>query len=225
MNIDWTVAFGVFLVFVIWAFAFYGQLFVAEEDSLASAMEKISDSLLDNLTVSVHSMPIKVNYSNVSVSNAVLYFEYRWPFGKNTTKIYKGSDSQTCNITGNKVYWQSDMDAFLNYFRMEYSEQKANLSCTGGFSVVNETQVVPFAAEEQEKISLAKINEMNATNYSSFKSILGILRDFNITIKNSSATIMSYGLPPPGVSNVFSKKVMRRLEDRDENITIVFLTW
>jgi hypothetical protein len=225
VNIDWVVAMGVFLVFTVWAFAFYSQVFSAEGESVSEALDLISDKIVENLTVRVHYVPVIANVSNISLSSKVLYFEYRWPFGKNTTKILKDGVSQTCNITGNRIYWQSSLAAFRNYFTMKYSEQEANLSCTGGFSVVNETQVIPFAAEEGEEISRARINSMGETSYSVFKSNLGISRDFNVTIENSSATLLSYGLPPPRATDVFSKAVRRQLEETGENITLRFLVW
>ena len=225
MNLDWIVAIGVFLLFVVWAFASYNQLFVIQQESPGEALEIISEKVLENLTVPVHTIPLKVNHSNVSIRDAVMWFEYRWPFGLNTTKIYKGISSKSCNITGNKVYWKSDLDAEANYFRMKYSAQAANLSCTGGFSVVNEIQVVLFAVEEREDISRARMNHMNNTNYSVFRDRLGIARDFNVTIQNGSTVLVSYGLPPPGFGDVFSKSFLRRLEETDENITIRFLTW
>lgn len=225
MNIDWIVAIGIFLTFTVWAFTFYGQLFTVEQQSVGDVLEIMAEKVMENLTVKVHSIPVNVNYSNVSVSNAILYFEYRWPFGENSTKVYLGSSSKTCNISNNRVYWQSDLGAYVNSFRMKYSEQKANLSCTGGFTVVNETQVIPLAIEETKQVSNARISEMNATNYSVFKAFLGINRDFNITIENASVTLLSYGLMPPRATDVFSQKMSSKLEETEENITIRFLTW
>lgn len=225
MNIDWVVAIGLFLLFVLWGFAFYGQLFTVEQEDVGEALELISEKVLDNLTVTIHSVPLKANVSNVSETDKVLFFEFRWAFGKNTTQILKGGNNQSCNITGNTIYWQSGLEANVNYFTMRYSEQEVPLRCTGGFSVVNETQVVPFAIEEQEQISLARINNMNDTNYSVFKNQLGITRDFNITISNATSTLVSYGILPPRQSNVFSKRVLGKLEETEENITIRFLTW
>lgn len=229
MNIDWAVAIGVFLIFAVGAFAFYSQLFAGERETVAEAMEIISEKVMDNLTVRVHSIPVNVNVSNESVSNKVLYFEYRWPFGKNSTKIVLAGVNQSCNITGNTIYWRSSLNAFVNYFRMRYSEQDTGPYCTGGFSVVNETQVIPFAAEEGERVSLARISGMNATNYSVFKAALGIGRDFNITIQNvtagESVTLLSYGLQPPKATDVFAKTILGRLEETGTNITVRFLTW
>ena len=224
VNVDWIVAIGLFLVFIVWSFSYYAQLFAVEGD-VVEAMELISERVLANLTVKVHSIPFIANISNVSVSNAVLYFEYRWPFGKNTTKMVKDGSSQTCNITGNVIYWRSNLAANNNYFTMKYSDQNANLSCSGGFTVVNETQVIPFAVEEGSQISRARINGMNATNYSDFKAFLGLTRDFNITIENATQTILSYGLQPPEGTDVFSKSILGRLEDTEENVTIRFLAW
>lgn len=224
MNIDWAVAIAAFLLFVVWAMAFFANMVTVDEESPIEALEFISEKVIENLTVKVHSMPVKVNYSNESASNVVLYFEYRWPFGKETTKVYKDGVSQTCNITGNRLYWQSDLDAFVNHFTVKYSEQDASLFCTGGFTVVNETQVIPFVAEEGEEISLASIINMNATNYSVFKSRLEITRDFNITIENAS-TVVSYGLQPPKATDTFSKGITSTLEETDGNITIRLLTW
>ena len=66
---------------------------------------------------------------------------------------------------------------------------------------------------------------MNSTNYSIFKSYLGLDRDFNITIENSSATVISYGSQPPRQTDVFAKRVLGAMEETGENVTITFLTW
>jgi len=224
MNLDWAIAIGVFLIFVTWSFVFYTQTFEIGEATAKEALEQISDKVLDNLTIEVYSMPVMFNAPEDD-PNVVLFFEYRWPFGKNTTKVFSGSSSQTCNITDNTIYWQSSVSAGNNYFTVKFSEQKADLFCTGGFSVVNETQVIPFSTEKQFRISLARVLNMNATNYSVFKSEQVINRDFNITIENASGTVISYGLPPPPISNVFSKRILGIMEETGGNLTIRVLTW
>lgn len=225
MEIDWVVAIGVFLIFVAWGFAFYFQITSVRPESPGAALETVSERVLGNISVRVHSVPIIANVSNVSVSGKVLFFEYRWPFGKNSSKIYKGSIPQICNITNNTVYWRSDIVAWNNRFRLAYSEQNASLNCTGGFEVVNESRAVPFSIEESSRISRARLSGMNRTNYSVFKSFLGISRDFNITIENSSATVLSYGLQPPRQTDVFAKRILGIMEETGENLTITFLTW
>ena len=108
---------------------------------------------------------------------------------------------------------------------MKYSEQDVALRCKGDFAIVNETPVIPFAIEEKEEISWARVSGMNDTNYSVFKARLGIIRDFNITIENSSSVKLSYGLNSPRATDTFSKKLLRNLEETGEQITIRILTW
>ena len=225
MNIDSVVAMMVFILFVIWAFAFYSQLFFVETENLDGALEGITERILDNLSVTVHVVPVLVNISNVTVSNAVLYTDYIWPFGKNTTTVSYRGVSQSCNITGSTLYWQSDLEALMNEMFFTYSDQDTSLVCTGGFTVVNETQVIPLAAQVEEQIARTQLNGMNATNYSVFKNQLGISRDFNITIENTTHTLLSYGLQPPRVTTVLAKQLFRNMEDTKENITIRILTW
>lgn len=224
MDVDWAIALGIFLIFISWAFVFYTQVFTIGEATAESALDAIADKLMDNLSVGVEVIPVVFTADDAD-SDKVLYFEYRWPFGKNTTKVFMDGTSQSCNITGDTLYWQSSVSAEKNYFSVQYADQAANLSCTGGFSVVNETQVIPFSAETTSKISLAHINAMNATAYDTFRDQLDIERDFNITIENASGSVVSYGLQPPLFSNVFSKLLLRDLEETNGNVTIRILTW
>lgn len=225
MNIDWPIALGVFLLMVSWAFVFYTDLFAAGEVAVPDALEVIADRVMENLSVRIASVPIRANISNVTLTNKVLTFTFQWPYGKNATKVFKDGVQQSCNITGDTLYWQSTLARGVNYFTMTFADQNVSQVCTGGFTVVNQTQVIPFAVEEGSGLSYARIKAMNATAYADYKAQLDLNRDFNVTITNDTGTVVSYGQPPPRQSDVFSKKILSVLEETGGNITIRFLTW
>lgn len=223
MNIDWAVAISVFLLFFVWSFFFYTNIYTMDQD-ITSSLESISDSVLENLTVKVHTMNVKV-YSQSDQTDIIMSTEYIWPFGKNTTKVYLDSEEKECIISNDMIFWQSDLSRGYNYFDVKYSEQDSNMSCSGNFSQPAQDNFFMYSAEEVEQISLARLNQMLSSDYQEFKSGLGITKDFNVSTETYSGNKTSYGIPPPKASNVYSKKVLRVLEETQEQITIHFLTW
>ncbi|MBI4182263.1 MAG: exosortase/archaeosortase family protein [Candidatus Aenigmarchaeota archaeon] len=222
-GIDFAVAIGVFLLFVTWAFVLYQESVPIAEETAREALDQIADLVLDNLTVDTRSLPARFGYANSTT--VVLYLDYRWPFGQNTTAVlFKGS-SQACNITDNRLYWQSVVSPGDNYFTVTFSEQGGNLRCAGGFSTAGAQPATGYAAERGEAVSLDRILHLNATNYTAFRSRLGITRNFNLTISNSSGTVLSYGLRPPPASDVFARTLLHELEETGGNLTLRVLVW
>lgn len=224
MNLDWVIAMGVFLAFAAWAFALYADLVAVDPQPPEAALELVADRVLDNLTVLVHELPVNVNYSNASASGVVLYVDYRWPFGKNGTRVLKSGSAQDCNLTGDRLVWRSDLTPDVNSFVIRYADRGASLACTGTFAVVNETQAFPFAVQQSMALSHARMIDLARVNLSLFKAQNRLERDFNITIENGSV-LLSYGLPPPPAGDVFARTRHSRVEETGGNATVRILVW
>lgn len=226
MNIDWLIAIVVFLGFVTWAFGYYMTFFNVGGTSLEDMAYDISDKVLDFLTIDVYEVPIKVD-SSQNISGQVLYFSFTWPDDtKNSTRIVSGIMSFGCNITGNTVYWSPDLEEGENYFFMRFKNQSMDLFCvddTVNITDENRTQVIPWVMERKKLVSQERIDEMNSTDYFTFKNIIGVSRDFRIEIENGLN--MSYGLSVPEFSNVYVKETWNKIEEYDKKIKIRVLVW
>ncbi len=225
MEIDWVIAVALFIIFVTWAFGYYASLYSFRTDSLKSIAEVINDKIIGFLTLEVETVPIK--YSAVTPSERViLYFEHKWPFGKNTTKIFsQDSVELPCYIENITVFFQTNLTSGDNIFNMVYKDENiTEVKCSGAFFRENETRVIPISAVRESISSQEKINEMTNMSYEDFKGSLNILRDFRVEIEKGNENI-TFGLLPPPVLNVFVKETLTELEETGEDIKIRVLVW
>ncbi len=224
MRIDWIVAIGVFLVFIGAGFQYYSNLFQSRAQPMELVVGDISDRVTDFLKTDVYEVPIKVN-SPVAKSD-VLYFDYTWPSegAKNSTKILQDSASKDCIISGSTLYFQTDLNVGENFFTMRYSDKNVSMNCSGTFGTGNSNQTIPWAGVKRNMISQSNIDEMNATDYTTFKNNQGINRDFRVNV-NVSGSVNYYGLNPPSATNVYVRETRWALEETDEEVIIRILSW
>lgn len=224
MRIDWVVAIGVFLVFIGTAFQYYSNLFQSRAQPMGVVVGDISDRVTDFLLTDVYEVSVKV--SSPEAKSDVLYFDYTWPSegAKNSTRILQDSTSKDCIISGSTLYFQTDLSVGENFFTMKFSNKNVSMNCSGTFGTGNSNQTIPWAGVKKKMISQSKIDEMNATSYTTFKDDLGINRDFRVGM-NVNGTITSYGLNPPNATNVYVKETRWALEETDEEVIIRVLAW
>ena len=224
MRIDWIIALGVFLVFVGTGFQYYLNLFQTTSDPMELVIGDISDKIINFLKTDVYEVPIKVN--SAETRSDVLHFDYTWlsEGAKNSSRILQDGTRLNCNITGSTIYWQANLEAGDNYFKLRFSDKNASMNCTDVFSIDNANKTIPWAAVKREMISQSKIDEMNSTDYTTFKSGLGINRDFRVSV-NVSGTVTNYGLNPPNATNVYVKETRWALEETDDEVIIRVLAW
>jgi hypothetical protein len=224
INVDWVVAIAVFLVFFAWAFTLYIDTFTEMDIDVEAATSDVSEKVLNYVVIDVHKAPVKVSSSGAT--DAVLYANFTWSFGRNSTKVIKGGSLQNCQLVGDSVFWQSDLESGDNYFYIRFMNMNTSLNCNSSFTIENESLLVPWAQETEKMVSLAKFNEMDSMSYSEFKTSQGIARDFNATLFNSTGgVISSVGLPPPILSDVYATNLKHTLEETEEDVSVRILVW
>jgi hypothetical protein len=137
--------------------------------------------------------------------------------------VYDSGGTQlACNITGSRLYWQSDAVAGANYFTMTYSDKDVTLNCTGGDlgNPINKT--IPRSAVGKSKVSQEKISDMTGTDYMAFRDNLGIDRDIRVEM-NVSDSVTVYGLPTPNATSVYAKTTRHATEDGQQAEMIVMV--
>lgn len=220
IEIDAIIGIIIFLSFLTWGFFFYNTLTAEESYPLTEVSSDINDKIIEYLMVDVTTLPMEYTAPNTT-NDAVLYLNYIWPSGtKNSTKIFAGTTQLSCQFVGNTLYWQADVtNESSNYFTMRYSTQDKDLQCNSTFTIEDESQVIPFAGETRKMISLANINTMKGTGYSTFKNSLGIDRNFLIEF-NISGTLSTYGESLPVASDVISHKTSNVIEESNARVDI-----
>lgn len=223
VSVDWAIGIGVFLIFVAISFSYYSAAFPPGDGMLEDVSGYVVDQILDEIKVDVYDVPIRFN-SPGSATDQVFFFNYTWPYGKNTTKIYSGSTSLPCYISGDVVYWKADVSAGYNYFKMRYSNQSVAMRCTSSLTLTQLNKTAPWAEEHQRMFSQTQIDTMTGTGYGAFSDSLDLNMDFRIYI-NESGTVTQYGKTPPNATSV---RVMRRwgvMEDTGNDVEVRLLVW
>lgn len=214
MEIDWIVSVVVFLMFLIAAFSYYFSLY-PELSILKYKTDIIAEKLINFLKPEGYRVPIE--YISETAGNRLIYFYFKWPFGKQTTRIYSGSSRLPCQIMADRVYFQANVVEGKNYFTMRFSDENTT-GCNANLSLSNITMAKALAMEREDLISESRLNEMFSMEYEKFNSFLGIEGDFRIEIDGNV-----YG-PNPSESAV-GKEFSGRIRETGKNIEIRILAW
>jgi len=225
MDIDWPVALGILLVFISWALVLFGQAYTFQPIPLSVTAGDVNEKILDFLTVDVFEVPVNYTAATVDASK-VLYLDVVWPEGTtNSTKFFKDSVLQPCQLSGSRAYWLTSVtNATPNYFRMRITDQPQNQNCSGSFTTGNASQTIPNALEKLTMITNQKVSEVTAKAYDAFRSNISVNRDFRIEF-NISGTLTTFGPSLPNASDVSSKETVTRVEDTDQNAIITVFVW
>ena len=224
MEIDWIIAVGLFLVFVTWAFGYYSSLFAVKQEPLKTIAASIGDRVVDFLSFQVETVPIKYN-SLTDEPRKVLYIEHKWPFGKNTTRLFSDSSEElTCYIENSTMFFEAVLSAGDNFFEMVYKDEGTGLNCNDQFNRENESQATPLVGKRQLLVSQARINQMGNMSYEEFKDGLNIGRDFRVELETMPENI-TFGLAPPPFTNVFVRETLSMIQDSEEGVKIRVLVW
>jgi len=226
-NIDGIVAVMLFLVFVSWSFVFFFNVFSSQASQpLADVMYSISDRVVDYLTVDYYEMPVS-HASSGDVTAAVFFFDHVWPSegAKNSSRVYDSAGDQlSCNLTGDRLYWQDDAVSGDNYFKITYSNSSSHApNCTSGDLGDPLNQTVPWSAVKTSRISQEQIMAMTAMDYSTFRNSLGVERDIRVEI-NISGSMTTYGLATPNSTSVYGR-MTRHATVEGQQAEIRVLAW
>ena len=179
MDIDWPIALAVLLLFISWALVIFGGMYKIQKVPLTEVADGVNKKILDFLKVSVFEVP--VNFTSAVVDGSkVLYLDFVWPEStKNSTKLFNSGSSQSCSISGSRVFWQTSVTNSSNQFRMRITTQPQPQNCSGTFDTANSSQTIPNAMEKLTMITNQKISEVTAKSYSAFKSNISVNSDFS----------------------------------------------
>ncbi len=226
MHVDMIIAFSVFLIFVIWGFSYYSTIFADTGENMGNILSSVYEKVLGFLAINVYDTPVHYN-STGPASNAVLYLTYTWSSGtKNSTRILLNGQQLPCIISGNTLYWQTDLVAGTNYFVMRTTNQDENMNCIGGFDTGNANQTIPWVEETKQMISQNRIDRMESMDYVAFKNILGIDRNFRIEINRTETGNMTvYGADLPPITNVYSKQSWYKIFESNQKAELTVSVW
>lgn len=225
MQIDSIIGVGVFLIFVAWSFNFYTGNFQEQAEPLKELTNTIQEKIIDYLEIDIYTIPVRFN-SPASAPDTVLYLPFVWPEGtRNSTSIKEAGQSLGCEIQGDYVYWQSNLEQGNNYFTLEIANTSIAMGCQASInkSVTNHTYV--FSEEKVRLISQSMIESMAAMAYSAFKDAIEVSgADFRVEIVNSTGTI-SYGPAIPKNRNVYVPESSNMIWESEEAINITIAVW
>jgi hypothetical protein len=227
IQVDWIIAFFIFVIFLSWSFQYYSTLFRYRGTPLDQVAVGINGIIIDNITSAVYDTP--ASYKSPDGTTSVMYAYHYWTSGgeTNTTMVLSNTSQQLqCKTSGDIVYWRSDVIAGENNFTIRVSNRSANESnCSGTFGTANANLTIPHAGDMKVMLSQAAIDRMTATNYDDFKAGNGINRDFRIMLDVAGGGTTAYGSVPPNTSNVFSEENWYKIEETSGDVKITTLIW
>lgn len=230
MDIDWAVSIIAFLLFTTWAISLYTATYTPKQPTdIAETALGVADLVTAALYADVRVVSFNVTRANSSFTvgrNETFYFNYSWPYGKNTTRIYLNDVALPCwmSAANDTVYFYANVSAGANHYSMRYRNQSTTMNCTSAFAIENASRIVPFPEVSRKLLSASRINTVNATPYEDFKASISANREFQIEFNISSA-VTSYGPNPPLSSNVYVSTLRSRVEETGANATIRISVW
>jgi hypothetical protein len=225
MDVDSIVGIFVFLVFVTWGFSYYFMLFEESENIFGVVAGIERDKIIEYMSSDVFEIPVMYN-SPDDVNNGVLKAKSIWYHGeRNATNVFSGGQSLPCRVSGDDLYWESDLTTGPNYFKIQIADLEKPMNCSGTFSISSFNLTEPWVFENKKMISLTKINDMMNMSYDDFKEAISVNEDFKIKIERAGGDI-EYGKSiPEGPANVVSKQMERKIFETSEIVNITVAVW
>lgn len=230
MDFDWAVSLVVFLLFISWAIGLYTTTFAPKdpfqtEDASLGIGQRIADALSAEVAV-VNLNSSSANSSYTLGRNVTFSFNFSWPYGKNTTRLYLNDVSIPCwmNANNDTVYFFANASAGSNYYTMRYRNESTTMNCTSSFAIQNETAIIPWPEVRRTQLSATRINQFNSTSYEQMRDNLSINRPFQVEF-NISGALTTYGPALPPATNTYVTTVRDRVEETGDNATIRIAVW
>lgn len=220
MNVDWAVAIGVFVLFVGWSFIYYTGFFVERID-LSQGMDTLTEKVLETLEGAEYKMPVR--YDSPQAGQGVLYAELYLPdIQEGQFRVLDDGGEPECMLSGDRLYWQDDLDLGANRFEIVYSDLDLG-GCSGSFGTSGANQTFPLSAVKKKKVSRLRLSELQTMRYELFQQSLGIRND--IRVEWDGDLQGSFGPVPPGNRDVFVKEFSRPLLEMPGAVGIRVLAW
>ena len=219
MNADWGVAFGIFLAFVVWSFTFYLGFFPSAP-GVEEGLDAVSGNAMKGLEVMGYAMPVE--HSASQAGQAVLFAEPGIPAGMEPgAGVFSGGSRLDCMLSGDKLYWEADLQAGLNPFEIVYSEVDTGW-CGDALDTADANQTYPLAAVGSAMVSVSGLSALQAMDYQDYRQSLGVQNELRIEWSGDSEG--SLGPPAPGNRDVFVREFSRQILEGG-SVDIRILMW
>ena len=212
----------IFIIFITWSLSFYIALIPETNESEMKAAEITKEKIINYLTSDVFKVPVIFNSGSSGLT--VLHADNLWYSGnKTTTRVFFEGIEQECIISGDTLFWQSDVSAGQNIFEIKFSENNEPQNCSGNFSVVNSTLAVPGVIEISDRVSNYSVQDMLNTSYEEFTQSLRISENFYLSLRSAPLNV-TYGNNVSRAENIFPIKYENAFWD-GEPVTIMISVW
>jgi len=223
MNVDWAVAIAVFVLLVGWSFSYYTGFFQPDQQNMHDIVSSIQEKLVNYMSDDVYSVPAVFN-SNTT-ETLVLYSEFPWNSSvRNSTRVYSGQTQLPCMFSGNRLYWQSEVQPGQNLFSIEFSTAETDLNCMDSLSTAGANQTTLWAEQKSQTLSSNLIIRMFTEGYEYVRSALLISQNFRLEI-NSTSNYWEFGPSSPLSSNVYARQFTAQVYETGEKADIQLLVW
>lgn len=220
MNVDWVVAFAVFMLFVSLSFVYYLGFFEQRLD-ISQGLDALAGRIVSSLEAPEYSMPVK--YDSAEAGLGVLYAEAVLPEGMDEhVKVTGGSGGLGCMLSGDRLYWEADLVAGDNLFTITYSNY-TTLACVASLDTSGANQSFPLSAVKSLKLSETRLGELQAMDYQGFRASMAVQN--NLRLEWDGDVSGSYGPEPPGNRDVFVRVFTRPLLESPGTAEIRALSW
>ncbi|RKY01287.1 MAG: hypothetical protein DRP54_04005 [Spirochaetes bacterium] len=142
----------------------------------------------------------------------------------NSTRVYSDNGvSLPCEISGNILKWKASLNEGKNKFFIEFYKTSDPINCADTIPD-SANRTLAGVVEKNTALSLSKINEFLATDYSTIKKSLDITSEF-VVFLNLSKNLISYGKLPPHYVDVYSREFSLPVIETGEDAKINVLVW
>jgi hypothetical protein len=220
MNVDWSLAIGIFVMFTAWSLVYYTGFFESPHDA-SQGMDSITGRMLDFLGTDESGIPVL--YDSPSAGPGVLYADLVIPEEDRTgLRVLSGSSETSCMLSGDRLYWESDLVPGTNSFTISYSDIDSG-GCQDTFDTSGANQTFPLASVRSVKVSSSTLSALQGVPYENFRNSLAIRNQARI--EWSGALTGSYGPEPPGNRDVIVRETTRPHLESLGTLTIRVLVW
>ena len=224
MDLDWAFATAIFVFFISWSFLYFYSIIPAYSQINEEHMRHFSEIIRDKLMIEGYEIPVSFN-STQNRDNSVFYATLLLNSTyKSTLRVEKNDQLQECIVSGDNIYWISNVSKGINYFTIKYAETITAPVCSGTFTIENETMLIPWAQKMRDMFSNTSLTELLSTDYESFKADNGITNDFRVIIEASEG-VYEYGRSLPQATDTYTFFYSAKRYEDDERVNITIYMW
>ncbi|MCK4714749.1 MAG: hypothetical protein KAT35_04185 [Candidatus Aenigmarchaeota archaeon] len=205
MNMDWAVAIGVFMMFVVWSFVYYAGFFSPVTD-VTAGMDAAAGKVIGYLETTEYRMPVR--YDSPAAGQGVLFAEVAVPPKMGGGVGVFSGESRLDMLSSGRIYWEADLASGENSFEIAYSVADTGW-CGDSLDTAGANQTYPLSAVRTDKVSQATLSGLAGKDYQAFRESLGIQND--VRIEWSGDAQGRYGPETPINTDVHVREFTRPL--------------